>query len=196
MSDYVPVSIGGIEQFLSLPRLAVRSALTSVGYREAAVPGAFRLCQLILSGAIEFYYTEFTKNRLLVSKSSGIDHGLNSRKASFSCNSCTKHSEQVLIEGRHFGKEGGFLLAPLLAGDEEDVNVDLTEQKKANDVKVSEVNHGMAPPSHLLDSEIPQKPKSETGLRGDGETPLSSRRADKETMMSVADGTIEVNFGD
>uniref|UniRef100_A0A0D3A566 Uncharacterized protein n=1 Tax=Brassica oleracea var. oleracea TaxID=109376 RepID=A0A0D3A566_BRAOL len=81
-------------------------------------------------------------------------------------------------------------------GDEEDVNVDLTEQKKANDVKVSEVNHGMAPPSHLLDSEIPQKPKSETGLRGDGETPLSSRRADRETMMFVADGTIEVNFGD
>ncbi|CAN6969241.1 unnamed protein product [Brassica oleracea var. botrytis] len=54
MSDYVLVSIGGIEQILSLPRLAVRSALTSVGYREAAVPGAFRLCQLILSGAIEF----------------------------------------------------------------------------------------------------------------------------------------------
>ncbi|CAN6969240.1 unnamed protein product [Brassica oleracea var. botrytis] len=83
-----------------------------------------------------------------------------------------------------------------IQGHEEDVNVDLTEQKKANDVKVSEVNHGMAPPSHLLDSEIPQKPKSEKGLRGDGETPLSSRRADRETMMSVADGTIEVNFGD
>ncbi|CAF2074410.1 unnamed protein product [Brassica oleracea] len=80
--------------------------------------------------------------------------------------------------------------------DEEDVNVDLTEQKKANDVKVSEVNLGMAPPSHLLDSEIPQKPKSETGLRGDGETPVSSRRGDRETMMYVADGTIEVNFGD
>ncbi|KAF3488313.1 hypothetical protein F2Q69_00053989 [Brassica cretica] len=62
-------------------------------------------------------------------------------------------------------------------------------------VKVSEVDHGMAPPSHLLDSEIPQKPKSETGLRGDGETPVSSRRGDRETMMSVADGTIEVNFG-
>ncbi|KAF2533798.1 hypothetical protein F2Q70_00030621 [Brassica cretica] len=68
-------------------------------------------------------------------------------------------------------------------------------------VKVSEVDHGMAPPSHLLDSEIPQKPKSETGwiyietgLRGDGETPVSSRRGDRETMMSVADGTIEVNF--
>ncbi|CAN7077625.1 unnamed protein product, partial [Brassica oleracea var. botrytis] len=60
-------------------------------------------------------------------------------------------------------------------------------------VKVSEVNHGMAPPSHLLDSEIPQNPKSETG---DGETPVSSRRGDRETMMSVADGTIEVNFGD
>ncbi|KAF8109161.1 hypothetical protein N665_0102s0069 [Sinapis alba] len=29
-------------------------------------------------------------------------------------------------------------------------------------VKVSEVNHVMAPPSHVLDSEIPQKPKSET----------------------------------
>ncbi|KAL0836008.1 hypothetical protein YC2023_010456 [Brassica napus] len=54
----------------------------------------------------------------------------------------------------------------------------------------------MAPPSHLLDSEIPQKPKSETGLRGDGETPVSSRRGDRETMMYVADGTIEVNFGD
>ncbi|CAN6916840.1 unnamed protein product [Brassica oleracea var. botrytis] len=80
--------------------------------------------------------------------------------------------------------------------DEEDVNVDLTEQKKANVVKVSEVNLGMAPPSHLLDSEIPQKPKSETGLRGDGETPVSSRRGDRETMMYVADGTIEVNFGD
>ncbi|KAG2247726.1 hypothetical protein Bca52824_087354 [Brassica carinata] len=63
-------------------------------------------------------------------------------------------------------------------------------------VKVSEVNLGMAPPSHLLDSEIPQKPKSETGLRGDGETPVSSRRGDRETMMYVADGTIEVNFGD
>ncbi|CAN7054473.1 unnamed protein product [Brassica oleracea var. botrytis] len=29
-------------------------------------------------------------------------------------------------------------------------------------VKVSEVSHVMAPPSHLLDSEIPKKPKSET----------------------------------
>ncbi|KAF3557069.1 hypothetical protein F2Q69_00011609 [Brassica cretica] len=38
----------------SLPRLTVRSAVTSVGYREAAVPGAFRLHQFILSGAIEF----------------------------------------------------------------------------------------------------------------------------------------------
>ncbi|KAL0759848.1 hypothetical protein Bca101_075998 [Brassica carinata] len=76
-------------------------------------------------------------------------------------------------------------------GHEEDVNVDLTEQKKANDVKVSEVDHGMAPPSHLLDSEIPQKPKSET------EAMEKLRyRADRETMMSVADGTIEVNFGD
>ncbi|KAF3531580.1 hypothetical protein DY000_02040348 [Brassica cretica] len=54
----------------------------------------------------------------------------------------------------------------------------------------------MAPPNHLLDSEIPQKPKSETGLRGDGETPVSSRRGDRETMMYVADGTIEVNFGE
>ncbi|KAG2265751.1 hypothetical protein Bca52824_072830 [Brassica carinata] len=58
-------------------------------------------------------------------------------------------------------------------------------------VKVSEVDHGMAPPSHLLDSEIPQKPKSET------EAMEKLRyRADRETMMSVADGTIEVNFGD
>ncbi|KAL0715716.1 hypothetical protein Bca4012_065038 [Brassica carinata] len=31
-------------------------------------------------------------------------------------------------------------------------------------VKVSEVNHVMPPPSHLFDSEIPQKPNSETGL--------------------------------
>ncbi|KAH0903115.1 hypothetical protein HID58_042618 [Brassica napus] len=69
---------------------------------------------------------------------------------------------------------------------------DLSRHKFA----LPEVNLGMAPPSHLLDSEIPQKPKSETGLRGDGETPVSSRRGDRETMMYVADGTIEVNFGD
>ncbi|XP_056849210.1 protein OSB1, mitochondrial isoform X2 [Raphanus sativus] len=37
-------------------------------------------------------------------------------------------------------------------------------------VKVSEVNHVMAPPSHVLDSEIPQKPKSETVVREDGST--------------------------
>ncbi|KAF3550503.1 hypothetical protein DY000_02007484 [Brassica cretica] len=42
----------------SLPRLTVRSAVTSVGYREATVPGAFRLHQFILSG-----------DSLLVSKS-------------------------------------------------------------------------------------------------------------------------------
>ncbi|CAN6916839.1 unnamed protein product [Brassica oleracea var. botrytis] len=55
MSDYVLVSIGGmVLNNSSLPRLAFRSPLTSVGYREAAIPGAFRLCQLILSGAIEF----------------------------------------------------------------------------------------------------------------------------------------------
>ncbi|KAH0893114.1 hypothetical protein HID58_055543, partial [Brassica napus] len=34
----------------SLPRLTVRSAVTSVGYREATVPGAFRLHQFILLG--------------------------------------------------------------------------------------------------------------------------------------------------
>ncbi|KAG2292918.1 hypothetical protein Bca52824_039587 [Brassica carinata] len=42
----------------SLPRLTVRSAVTSVGYREATVPGAFRLHQFILLG-----------DSLLVSKS-------------------------------------------------------------------------------------------------------------------------------
>ncbi|KAL0834621.1 hypothetical protein Bca101_086510 [Brassica carinata] len=77
MSDYVLVSIGGIEQILSLPRLAVRSALTSVGYREAAVPGAFRLCQLILSGAIEWKYRRRTQLYPLTDYAGGLKAAMN-----------------------------------------------------------------------------------------------------------------------